>query len=49
MRRQYGLNVAALEINTAQGKVTIINVYNLGGGGPRLAEWRRIETALGKA
>jgi Endonuclease-reverse transcriptase len=44
--RQYGPNVATLELDTAQGKMTIINVYNPRGGGPRLEEWPRIQNAL---
>ena len=48
-RRQYGPNVAALEIDTAQGKLTVINVYNPRSTGPRLQEWPRIDRALGEA
>jgi hypothetical protein len=33
-RRQYGPNVATLEIDTARGKLTILNVYNLRSKGP---------------
>ena len=48
-RRQYGPNVATLELDTSQGKVTILNVYNPRTGGPRLREWPRINTALEEA
>jgi hypothetical protein len=48
-RKQYGLNVAALELTTLRGKITIVNVYNPRGGGPRLREWDRIAEALQKA
>jgi hypothetical protein len=37
-RRQYDPNVAVLELITLRKKITIINVYNLRGGGPRLRE-----------
>jgi hypothetical protein len=33
-RRQYGPNVATLEIDTARGKLTILNVYNPRSKGP---------------
>ena len=48
-RRQYGPNVAALEIETAQGKLTILNVYNPRSRGPRLQEWPQIYRALEEA
>jgi endonuclease/exonuclease/phosphatase family metal-dependent hydrolase len=48
-RRQYGPNVAALEINTAQGKLTILNTYNPRARGPRLQEWPQISKALKEA
>ena len=48
-RRQYSPNVATLELDTAQDKMLIINVYNLRGGGPRLTEWPRIQNALSEA
>jgi hypothetical protein len=38
-RTQYGLNVTTLKLDTSQGKVTILNVYNPGAGGPRIREW----------
>ncbi len=48
-RRQYGPNVAALELDTSQGKLTILNVYNPGARGPRLQEWPQIDAALREA
>ena len=48
-RRQYGPNVAALELDTDQGKLTVINVYNPRAGGLRIQEWPAIETALEEA
>ena len=37
-RRQYGPNVAALELTTLRGKITIINVYNSRNEDSRLRE-----------
>jgi len=48
-RRQYGPNVAALELDIDQGKLTIINVYNPRTSSPRLQEWPSIATALEEA
>jgi len=48
-RKQYGPNVAALELTTKRGKLSIINVYNPKIRSPRLGEWPRIAEALGEA
>ena len=45
-RKQYGPNVASLELNTKRGKISIVNVYNPRDRGPRLHEWSRIEAAI---
>jgi hypothetical protein len=38
--------VAVLEINTTQGKLTILNIYNPRSRDPRLQEWPQIQRAL---
>jgi hypothetical protein len=38
--------VAALQIQTNIGTITVINAYNPRGGGPRLREWTNIKKAL---
>jgi hypothetical protein len=48
-RSQYGPNVAALQIQTDIGAITVINVYNPRGGGPRLREWTNVKKALHEA
>jgi hypothetical protein len=48
-RRQYGPNVAALELITERGKLIIINVYNPRTGSSRLREWPKITEALEEA
>ena len=48
-RKQYGPNVAALQITIQSEPVTIINVYNPTTTGPRIQEWPRIAQALQEA
>ena len=48
-RRQYGPNVAALQLNLQTGPLTIVNVYNPRKDGPRIQEWTRIAQALEEA
>jgi endonuclease/exonuclease/phosphatase family metal-dependent hydrolase len=45
-RKQYGPNVAALDITLQDRRITIINVYNPKGNGPRIREWEKIAQAL---
>jgi hypothetical protein len=47
--RQYGGNVAAVDIETIGWAVTIINVYNLGGSQARLTTWPDIARAIAGA
>ena len=48
-RRQYGPNVAALELDTKMGKLTVVNVYNPISHGPRIGEWPQIDKAIEEA
>jgi endonuclease/exonuclease/phosphatase family metal-dependent hydrolase len=45
-RKQYGPNVAALDITLQDRRITIINVYNPRSNGPRIKEWEKIAQAL---
>ena len=45
----YGPHVIKLEIQTEDGNLSIINVYNPQDNGPRIRTWARIEKALNNA
>ena len=45
----YGPHVIKLEIQTEDGNLSIINVYNPQDNGPRIRTWARIEKALNDA
>jgi hypothetical protein len=47
--RQYGPYVAALDLKTTTLTLTIINIYNPKGPGPRIAIWPRIAQAIEEA
>lgn len=48
-RRQYGPNVATLEITLRDLNIAIINVYSPRGRGPRIKEWNNVTKALSEA
>jgi hypothetical protein len=45
-RTQYGPNVAVLELTLPGRNLSIVNVYNPRGSGPRITEWQNLNTAL---
>ena len=47
--KEYGPYVAALQLLLCETTVSIINVYNPRGNGPRINAWSALETALGEA
>ena len=46
MSRSYGPNVASITIRTTEGPLSVVNVYNPRGNGPRIQTWGQIATAL---
>jgi endonuclease/exonuclease/phosphatase (EEP) superfamily protein YafD len=47
--KQHGPYVAVLQLILCKTTVSIINVYNPRGNGPRINAWTALETALGEA